>query len=147
MKANTKLVTQPDVIEKYNAFPVDVKEKIFRLRDWLIDVSESLEDVTRIEESLKWGEPSYRSNIGSTIRFYWSEKRPEIIGMYCQCTSLLIPSIKNTFGNAFLYDGNRGVLLDKNGLWDEEKIKQIMIAALRYHKVKHLLDLNLVSEL
>ena len=40
-----------------------------------------------LEETLKWGEPSYLVKKGSTIRMDWKSKAPNQYAMYFKCTN------------------------------------------------------------
>lgn len=47
------------------------------------------EDLEKLEEPLKWDEPSYVTKFGSSIRIDCKEKNPEQYAMCFKCTSQL----------------------------------------------------------
>ena len=99
--------------------------------------------ITEIEETLKWGEPSYLAKKGSTIRIDWKEKAPQQYAMYFKCTSKLVETFRETFGDTFNYENNRAVLF---GLEEEVPVaalKSCIGAALNYHTVKQLPGLGI----
>lgn len=51
--------------------PPEVRELVMRLRQLALDTAAELAEVGDVEETLKWGEPSYVSRTGSTIRLGW----------------------------------------------------------------------------
>ena len=65
---------------------------------------------TELEETLKWGEPSYLVKKGSTIRMDWKVKTPDQYAMYFKCTSKLVPTFRELFGDLFKYEKNRAIL-------------------------------------
>ena len=68
----------------------------------ILETVEGMEEVDKLEETLKWGEPSYLTKHGSTLRMDWKAKAPDQYAMYFKCTSKLVPSFKAIFGDLFL---------------------------------------------
>ena len=58
----------PKVAEVFNKYPDDIHEKLMFLRKLVLETASEADEVTAIEETLKWGEPSYLAKTGSTIR-------------------------------------------------------------------------------
>ena len=70
MHKNTPKPVNIEVTAVFNSYPQKVKAKLLFLRQLIFDTAESIEGVGEIEETLKWGEPSYLTPIsksGSTI--------------------------------------------------------------------------------
>ncbi|WP_197081789.1 hypothetical protein [Paenibacillus sp. E194] len=59
---NTKVAA---VFEHY---PLHIQGKLFFLRQLILDTASETDGVGSVEETLKWGEPSYVMKKGSTIR-------------------------------------------------------------------------------
>ena len=131
-----KIKTNPDVVRKFESYPASVRRKLKKLRLLIIDVAKELEEVKELEETLKWGEPSYIAKTGSTIRIDWKEKTPEQYAMYFKCTSKLVPSFKKQFGTKFNYEKNRAILFEMNDKVPEKQLKSCIALALKYHLVK-----------
>ena len=128
----------PAAVLKFQAYPDEVKEKLHHLRTLIIEVAEKDSNITKLEETLKWGEPSYLVKKGSTIRIDWKEKSPQQYAMYFKCTSQLVPTFRDIFGDLFSYENNRAILFDLKEEIPEEELKTCIALALNYHKVKHL---------
>lgn len=141
--SDLKIITDPKVELVFNNYPDPVRDKMLRLRKLIIETAKETEEITRLEETLKWGEPGYLTKIGSTIRMDWKQKSPNQYAMYFQCTSRLVDTFKILFKNRFDFEGKRAIVF---GLKDEipvEELKYCIRAALTYHKVKHLPTLGI----
>ena len=135
-KLNIK--TNPDVSLVFNNYPKDVRKKILHLRELIIDTANEIDEITSLEETLKWGEPSYLVKNGSTIRIDWKQKSPDQYSMFFKCTSKLAPTFKSVYGNVFKYEGNRAIIFQIDEKLPETELKKCIRAGLTYHKVKHL---------
>ena len=65
---NLQINTNPEVDLIFNNYPDFVRGKMLNLRDLIIKTARELEEITHIEETLKWGEPSFLTKKGSTFR-------------------------------------------------------------------------------
>ena len=135
---NIEVKSNPKVETIINSYPPNVKERLLNLRRLIIDAARELPEIQALEETLKWGEPSYLTKIGSTLRFDWKEKNPEHYAMYFQCTSNLVPTFKTIYNDLFEYEGTRALIFNLDDKLPEEELKNCIKAALRYHKVKKL---------
>ncbi len=108
------------------------------LRRLIIETAKEIESITEIEETLKWGEPSYLVKKGSTIRMDWKTKLPDQYAMYFKCTSKLVPTFKALYGDLFEYENNRAILFKLEDKVPEAELKECIGLALEYHSVKHL---------
>ena len=133
-----KIKTSPAVQQIFENYPDDVQPKMLKLRDLVLKVAEELEDVHDIEETLKWGEPSYIAKKGSTLRMDWKARSPYQLAMYFSCSSQLVPSFKAVYHDLFKFEGNRAIIFEVNERFPENELKRCIAAALRYHKVKNL---------
>lgn len=130
--------TNPDVEEVFDKYPAKAREKIRGLRRLIIEAAGEVDGIPDIEETLRWGEPSYVVKKGSTIRIDWKEKAPDQYAMYFKCTSRLVPTFKMVFGDRFRYEGTRAIVFQMNDELPEAELKKCITAALTYHRVKHL---------
>ncbi len=108
------------------------------LRSLIFEVYDSLESVEHMEETLKWGEPSYLSEHGSTIRIDWKKAKPTQYAMYFNCKSALVPTFKEVYGSTFNYEGSRAIIFDSSQDVPVKELKHCIQLALTYHLVKHL---------
>lgn len=138
-----KLKTNPKVDEIFSNYPDKVRKKMQYLRALVIETAEETEGVDELEETLKWGEPSFVTENGSTFRMDWKEKTPEQYAMYFQCTSRLVDSFRMVFDHKFHFEGKRAIVFQLNQKIPVMELKECIKAALTYHKVKHLMTLGI----
>ena len=131
-------ISQPEMIDKFNRYPEPIYDKLLFLRQLILDTASEIEGVGIVEESLKWGEPSYRVKTGSAIRIDWKKKTPDQYAMYFHCKTKLVPTFRELFRDDFHFDGNRAIIFGKDEVIPVDKLKQCIALALTYHRVKHL---------
>ncbi len=133
-----KISRTPEVNSKFQSYPNEIRPKLDYLRSLIIETATENESIKTLEETLKWGEPSYLTKKGSTLRIDWKTKTPHQYAMYFKCTSKLVPTFKEVYGDLFSYENDRAILF---GLEDEIPVKELkdcIDMALTYHSVKQL---------
>ena len=135
--------TDPKVQAVFDQYPIAIRKKLIYLRSIIIETAEELKDVTILEETLKWGEPSYIVKRGSTIRIDWKPKNPNQYMIYFKCTSALVPRFRMVYKELFTFEGNRAISFRIDERIPEKELKSCIRTALSYHKVKHLPTLGL----
>ena len=140
---NLKLITSPKVDAVFANYPEYVRDKMQSLRELVIETAEETEGVYKLEETLKWGEPSFVTKDGSTLRMDWKEKTPEQYAMYFHCTSRLVDTFRLVFNHKFQYEGKRAIVFQLNQKIPKAELKECIKAALTYHKVKELITLGI----
>ena len=138
-----KLTTDPAFETKFVNYPDFVRDKLHFLRELVIETANEIPEVKNLEETLKWGEPSFITKYGSTLRIDWKKKSPNQYAMYFKCTSRLVETFKIVFGERFTYEKNRAIVFQFNQEIPIDEIKQCIKATLIYHKVKNDLTLGL----
>lgn len=138
-----KLKTDPKVEAIFANYPDSVRDKMQYLRQLVIETAEETESVNHLEETLKWGEPSFVTKNGSTLRMDWKEKMPNQYAMYFQCTSRLVDTFRLVFDDKFQFEGKRAIVFQLNRKIPESELKECIKASLIYHKVKGLLTLGI----
>ncbi|WP_408611390.1 DUF1801 domain-containing protein [Bowmanella yangjiangensis] len=108
-----------------------------QIRQWIFTLVEE-QNLGCMEESLKWGEPSYSVQGGSPVRMDWKAGRPEMIQLYFHCQTQLVETFRELYPQTFEFEGNRALLLPVSGSLPEAAIKHCLHLALTYHKRKHL---------
>ncbi len=139
---NLKVRTNPQVDLKFESYPKEIQPKMDHLRKLIIEVATEKEQIIEIEETLKWGEPSYLAKKGSTIRIDWKTKKPDQYAMYFKCTSKLVATFRAIYGDVFRYEKNRAILFGLEDKIPQKELKECIGLALEYHKVKHLPNLG-----
>ncbi len=135
--------TDPRVEAIFANYPDFVRDKLQFLRALVIETAKETVGVEKLEETLKWGEPSFVTKNGSTLRMDWKEKTADQYAMYFQCTSRLVDTFKLVFDQKFQYEGNRAIVFQLNQKIPESELKECIKASLTYHKVKELVTLGI----
>ena len=138
-----KINTNPAAKSVLDNYPDPVRDKMLALRDLIIETAKETDGINHLEETLKWGEPSYLTKHGSTIRMDWKPKKSEQYALYFQCTSRLVPTFKMVFNDTFEYEGTRAIIFQLDQKIPKAELKACIKAALTYHKVKHLITLGI----
>lgn len=140
-----ELTSNPDVAGVFARYPDHVRPKLERLRALVLEAANEVPGLTHLEETLKWGEPSYVAKKGSTIRMDWKPRAPERYALYFKCTSKLVPTFREVFGDRLSFEGDRAIVFGLDDELPEAELAQCIAAALRYHTVKGLPRLGLRS--
>ncbi|MDP8105145.1 DUF1801 domain-containing protein [Pasteurella atlantica] len=138
-----KITTNPEFETKLESYPNFVRDKMKDLRELVIETAEEVPEITDLEEALKWGEPSFLTKTGSTLRMDWKEKTPNQYQMYFKCTSRLVETFKLVFGKLFEYENNRAIIFQLDQEIPVVQLKKCIKATLMYHKVKDDLTLGI----
>lgn len=133
----TVIEISPEVESVFKKYPVNIRKKMTHLRNLIMEAASELE-LENLEETLKWGEPSYIAKHGSTLRMDWKPKAPDQYAIYFKCTSKLVPTFKLAFDDLFKYEGNRAIVFKLDDEIPKIELKSCIRAALKYHKVKNL---------
>lgn len=137
------LISDPNVAAIFANYPDFVRDKMHDLRDLVIETAQETVGVAALEETLKWGEPSFVTKYGSTLRMDWKEKTPHQYAMYFQCTSRLVDTFRLLWGDTFQYEGSRAIVFQVNYIVPKDELKECIRASLLYHRVKHLITLGM----
>ncbi len=129
------------VKQKFKTYPEDVSVLLNNIRDLILRVAND-DGISDIEETLKWGQPSYISKIGSAIRLDWNAKYPDQYCIYFNCKTTLIETFKEVYGDTFTYEGNRAIILKTDQTLPLAELEHCVSMSLRYKKIKHLILLG-----
>lgn len=138
-----KIKTDPKFEEVFANYPDFVRDKMQFLRELVIETAEEIEEISTLEETLKWGEPSFLTKNGSTLRMDWKAKTPDQYAMYFKCTSRLVDTFRMVFDHKFKFEGKRAIVFQLNQKIPELELKECIKASLTYHKVKKLITLGI----
>jgi Domain of unknown function (DU1801) len=129
----------PKVEEAFNVFPPAIRKKLMRLRALIFDEASKTDGVGELEETLKWGQPSYlttQSKSGSTIRLGREKKTKGDYAIYFKCQTTLVATIKDRFQDKFRYEGNRAILFNVDDKIPVRELRHCIALALTYHRNK-----------
>ncbi|KOY14782.1 DUF1801 domain-containing protein [Paenibacillus xylanivorans] len=122
----------------FENYPKHIQKKLLFLRQLILDTASETEGVDTVEETLKWGEPSYVTKNGSTIRIDWKQSSPYQYAIYFNCNTRLIATFKELYRDKFTYEGNRAIVFDENAEIPISELKQCISSSLAYHSRKKL---------
>jgi hypothetical protein len=127
------------VAQVFEAYPANIRRRLMALREVIFKVAAATEGVGEIEETLKWGEPSYvtsQSKSGSTVRIDWKKSNPSQYAMYFHCQTNLVETFKTLFPGEFKFQGNRAIVFDESEVVPGDSLTFCVAAALTYHRRK-----------
>lgn len=133
-----KTIRNPAVAAVFQQYPADMRKKVLFLRELVLDTAAGIANVGDVEETLKWGEPSYIVQPGSTIRMGWKRSSPDKYMLYFNCKTRLIETFSALYGDLFSYEGNRAIVFTRHELIPVKQVKHCITLALQYHRIKHL---------
>jgi hypothetical protein len=122
----------------FDSYPTGIRRKLLFLRQLIIETASEIGLVDELEETLKWGEPSYLTKNGSTVRIAWKESTPGQYAMYFHCKTKLVDTFNEIYPDTFTFDGNRAIVFDENDDIPIEELKHCIKLSLKYHDIKHL---------
>ena len=127
-----------EVKEVFDAYPGNIRAKMMFLRQLVLETAKEIDSIKNIEETLKWGEPSYLTKNGSTIRMDWKESKPDQYAMYFHCKTKLVDTFKEVYKDKFKFDGNRAIVFNIKDKVSVNELKHCISLSLTYHNIKHL---------
>lgn len=119
----------------FDAYPKPVKTKLLALRRLILDTAKTTKGVGALEETLKWGQPSYltpETKSGSTIRIDQVKAEPGQYAVYFHCQTNLVETFRELYPE-LRYGGNRCILLDAQEKVPEAALRHCVALALTYH--------------
>ena len=130
-----KKIESPEVAAVFGAYPKEVKTKLLFLRQLIFDVASETEGVGELEETLKWGQPSYlttKSKSGSLVRIDQVKSPPKTYAMYFHCQTTLVDTFKEMFRDNFSFEGNRAIVFKKTDRVPVKELRHCISLALTY---------------
>jgi hypothetical protein len=109
---------------------------LLALRRLILDIAKVTEGVGALEETLKWGQPSYltaETGSGSTIRIDRVKSAANGYAIYFHCQTNLVETFRELYPSEFSYGGNRSILLNAEDDVPEQPLRHCVALALTYH--------------
>ncbi|WP_455222731.1 DUF1801 domain-containing protein [Kaarinaea lacus] len=127
-----------DVAEIFNSYPEHIREKMLLLRQLIFDTATEIDGLDQVDETIKWGEPSYMVNGGSTVRMDWKSSSPSQYAMYFHCKTKLVDTFREIYRDKFKFEGNRAIIFNEHDEIPVEELKHCIAISLTYHRRKSL---------
>ncbi|MGS2718907.1 DUF1801 domain-containing protein [Eionea flava] len=128
------------VKKKFESYPDYVRPKLNFLRQLILDEAAKDKSIGILEETLKWGEPSYLTTVsksGTTLRIDWKSKAPNEYAIYVNCKTTLIDTFRSLFPE-LTYEGNRAIVFNIDQTIPENEVRLCINMALKYHLNKNI---------
>ena len=128
--------SEPAVDAVFRAYPAPIRARLLALRRLIFDTAETTKGVGRLEETLKWGQPSYltaETKSGSTIRIDQVKSTANQYAVYFHCQTDLVETFRELYPREFSFGGNRSILLDAGDKIPEPPLRHCLALALTYH--------------
>jgi len=112
---------------------------LLEVRRLILGTAANTAGVGAVEETLKWGQPSYLtllSKSGSTIRIDRVKNGAADYAMYFHCQTTLVDSFRLMFRDTFKYEGNRAIVFNEDDAVPVDALRQCIAMALTYHLKK-----------
>ncbi|HEY8102598.1 MAG TPA: DUF1801 domain-containing protein [Burkholderiaceae bacterium] len=133
-----KTIENAAVANAFQTYPPKMRKKLLVLRKLILDTAAITDGVGEIEETLKWGEPSYvtKNKSGSTVRIDWKKSDPDHYAIYFHCQTNLVETFKSMFPNDFKFEGNRALVFSLEDKIPFDSLAMCIAASLTYHLKK-----------
>ncbi|MEW6684349.1 MAG: DUF1801 domain-containing protein [Nitrospirota bacterium] len=129
-------IDNPEVAAVFGTYPKDVRTKLMALRQLIFDVASKTDGVGPLEETLKWGQPSYlttQSKSGSLVRIDQIKSQAGKYAMYFHCHTTLVETFKELYRGRFEFGGNRSIIFGADDTIPMTELSHCIAMALTYH--------------
>lgn len=129
-------IENPEVSAVFNNYPEKMREKLMFLRQLIFETAAATEGVGELDETLKWGEPSYltpKTKSGSTVRIDWKKINEGQYAMYFKCTTNLVETFREKYPTEFKFGGNRSIIFNEEDEIPVKELSDCIALALTYH--------------
>lgn len=131
----------PDAVRAvFDSYPPAVQSKLLALRQLILETARVTEGVGRIEETLRWGEPSYltpETKSGSTVRLNRVRGTADRYAIFFNCNTTLVQTFRQMYPDLFAYSGNRAIEFQADDEVPVNELGHCIAMALRYHLDKN----------
>jgi hypothetical protein len=127
------------VAEVFKGYPPALRAKLLALRRLIFETARRTEGVGRLDETLKWGQPSYltpETGSGSTIRIDRVKGSETRYAVYLHCQTDLVERFRALYPETLRFEGNRAIVLDTKAPLPAEALRHCIGLALTYHQRK-----------
>jgi len=120
----------------FNTYNTGLREKLLGLRQLIFATAAETKGVGSLEETLKWGQPSYLTRApksGSTIRIDAIKSMSGQYAMYFHCQTTLVETFREVYPDELTYEGCRAIVFNVNEIVAEKPLRHCIALALTYH--------------
>lgn len=120
----------------FDGYPEKMKQRLLTVRALILNTAAEIKEVGKLEETLKWGEPSYltsQTKSGSTIRIHSRKAEPGTYGVFFNCQTTLVETFRQAYPDLFSFEGNRAILFHEDDDIPVDALRHCIAQALTYH--------------
>lgn len=124
----------PAIAEVFEKMPEPARSGALQLRQLIFEVANDLPEIGRVEEVLRWGQPSYITpdkKAATTLRL--GTHKSANFAIFAHCQSNVISDYAARFPGWDRLDGNRAVLFDRPDQIEPFRLRSLIKDALTYH--------------
>ncbi|MFC3612215.1 DUF1801 domain-containing protein [Lutimaribacter marinistellae] len=125
-------VQSDGVAAAFASIPEESRAGLLKLRALILDTAQRLEQP--VEETLRWGQPSYIAPKGSALRI-WTHKAARF-ALFVHCQTRLMEEHRTAFPGMDRIDGNRAILFDTTDEIDPDRHGMLIARALTYKQTR-----------
>lgn len=125
------------VKQVFDQCPHSARMRLEQLRQLIFNIRDE-HGLGEIEETLKWGEPTYKVKGGSPVRLAWKTKNPDVVYLFFICTTSLVETFRELYSGTLAFEGKRAIVLPLNQDIQEQAVAHCITLAMTYQDVKHL---------
>ncbi|WP_299470451.1 DUF1801 domain-containing protein [uncultured Roseibium sp.] len=123
-------------LEAISQHPEPVKDRLLQLRRLILEVAEHNDAIGEVEETLKWGQPSFltvKPKTGTTVRIDRDTSGEGDVVLFVHCQTSLVSHWRALFPDVS-FGGNRSVHFKSEDPLPEDEIRQMITMAFTYHR-------------
>jgi len=124
-----------EVSRAFGALPAPIGKRLLQVRELIFAAAAADDDVGKLTETLKWGEPAYlteETDSGSTIRLGRLKDSGHAAILF-NCRTTLVDNFRERFPDQFEYRQTRALLVPVTGRLPKQELSICLSLALTYH--------------
>lgn len=125
-----------EVAAVFDNYEPEARKALLTLRERIFDVAARNEMIGEVEETLKWGQPSYltsKSKSGTTVRIAPIRSEPVEVGIYVNCQTTLAATYRELYSGILDIEGKRCIRIAPGKPVPSEALDHCILLALTYH--------------
>ncbi len=124
-----------ELFDTFQSWPPHVAKRAHDIRGIFVRIAEELQ-ISRLDESLKWGQPAWRpAKGGTTLRMSWSSDCADEVGVFVDCKTDLCARMQYDFPDTFRYAPPRILFHVAEADLPSEALTQLARIAFCYKRV------------